>query len=273
MYLRTRTTVYVGCLRHEASVEPIPCCIFINISYTVRCKTRGSARAFIMSLFTCLGFKRARADASPPQSHLASTSRPDPTGSQGRTRRELLRVVLRDTVNRHGIPGSWLDGEVLVSTSRTGERGIHWRLVVKHWDPRLLLHAAALQQALIKRLTTFEPLASSWLTGISWQFAAPDDAPLPAMPHPGSWTEPPAMRAPTVASAKVSGGSGDVIAGPALAAQPVPQAAKQDSADLKADLEHLFAVRDGDFQRHRTGQAAGEDATQPMFLSTEPAKL
>ena len=82
-----------------------------------------------------------------------------------------------------------------------------------------------------------------------------------------------AMRAPTVASAKVSGGSGDVIAGPALAAQPVPQAAKQDSADLKADLEHLFAVRDGDFQRHRTGQAAGEDATQPMFLSTEPAKL
>jgi hypothetical protein len=181
----------------------------------------------------------------------------------------LLRVVLRDTVNRHGIPGAWLDGEVLVSTSRTGERGIHWRLVVKHWDPRLLVHAPAIQQALIKRLTTFEPLASNWLTGISWQFAAPDGSPVPVMPHPGSWTEPVATPVPNVIPPENTGGTGDVIAGPLL----VEPKSAQASAEVKADLEHLFAVRDGDFKRHRAGEAGGDDATQPMFLSTEPAKL
>jgi hypothetical protein len=226
-----------------------------------------------MSLFTRLGLSRARPPVSAPQSQVGAASQlPNSPGSQSRTRRELLRVVLRDTVNRHGIPGAWLDGEVLVSTSRTGERGIHWRLVVKHWDPRLLVHAPAFQQALIKRLTTFEPLASSWLTGISWQFATPETAPVPAMPHPGSWTEPLPAHSPSAPAPEI-GGAGDVIAGPPLVEPQSPLAAAQASAEVKADLEHLFAVRDKDFRRHRAGEAAGDDATQPMFLSTEPAKL
>ena len=222
-----------------------------------------------MSLFTRLGFTRAHVPGSAPLSQAGAASQHPSSGNpESRTRRELLRVVLRDTTNRHGIPGAWLDGEVLVSTSRTGERGIHWRLVVKHWDPRLLVHAVAFQQALIKRLTTFEPLASSWLTGISWQFAAPDGLPVPPMPHPGSWTEPPTAHLPNLTQGETAVGNGDVIAGPPLA-EPPPQAAAQASAEVKADLEHLFAVRDGDFRRHR----GGDDATQPMFLSTEPAKL
>jgi hypothetical protein len=226
-----------------------------------------------MSLFTRLGFTRAPAPVSAPLSQVGAPSQQPSSGSsQSRTRRELLRVVLRDTANRHGIPGAWLDGEVLVSTSRTGERGIHWRLVVKHWDPRLLVHALAFQQALIKRLTTFDPLASGWLTGISWQFAAPQDAPAPAMPHPGSWTESLTARLPIVIAPEIAGGTGDVIAGPPLV-EPPPHAAAQASAEVKADLEQLLAVRDGDFRRHRDGETAGDDATQPMFLSTEPAKL
>jgi hypothetical protein len=226
----------------------------------------------MMSLFKGFGFgRRPRAEA-PPLSQLGPPpSQVSGSGSQSRSRRELLRVVLRDTLYRHGIPAAWFDAEVLVSTSRTGERGIHWRLVVKNPDARLLTCAVALQHALIKRLTTFDPLASAWLTGMSWQYAMPDDAPCPALPHPGTWKEPPAAASLQAAGTDPVGGAADVIAGPS-ASQLTAEQVRQNSIDARADLEGLFAVRDADFKRHAAGE--GEDAaTQPMFLGTEPAKL
>jgi hypothetical protein len=225
-----------------------------------------------MSFFS-FGFKRSRPAAAPTLSQLG----PPPSqvggsaGSQGRSRRELLRVVLRDTLHRYGIPPAWFDAEVLVSTSRNGERGIHWRLVVKNSDPRLLGCAIALQHALIKRLTTFDPLASAWLTGLSWQYAPAEEAPYPAMPHPSTWKEPPIAGVPSAAAA-VAGGSGDVIAGPEVI-HLAPARAGQDAEGARSDLEQLFAARDADFRRHAMSETAGEDATQPMFLGTEPAKL
>lgn len=226
------------------------------------------------SFFSRFGINRGRAAAAPPLSQLG----PPPSqvggsaGSQGSSRRELLRVVLRDTLHRHGIPTAWLDAEVLVSTTRSGERGIHWRLVVKNPDPRLLNCTVALQNALIKRLTTFDPLASAWLNGMSWQYALPDDAPYAAMPHPSTWKEPPGEPLP-VAAAVPAGGSGDVIAGPNPGdLAPTPQAV-QEAKETRADLEQLFAARDADFRRHAGREFAGDEATQPMFLGTEPAKL
>jgi hypothetical protein len=224
-----------------------------------------------MGLLDRLGLSRSRPATAPPLSQLG----PPPSqvggssGSQGRGRRELLRVVLRDTLHRHGIPPAWLDAEVLVSTSRNGERGIHWRLMVKHPDPRLLSCSVALQHALIKRLTTFDPLASAWLTGLSWQYVLPEDAPYPAMPPPSAWKEAPSQ--PVAAAAPEAGGA-DVIAGP----ETVKAASEQSTQalrDAKADLDQLFAVRDADYLRHGGRESAGDDATQPMFLGTEPAKL
>jgi hypothetical protein len=224
----------------------------------------------MMSLFSGFGFGRRARNEAPPLSQLGPPpSQMAGSGSQGRSRRELLRVVLRDTLYRHGIPAAWFDAEVLVSTSRTGERGIHWRLVVKHPDPRLLTYTVALQHALIKRLTTFDPLASAWLTGVSWQYSLPEDAPCPGLPHPATWKEAPGAPLPPVAATAPTGGAADVIAGPGVH-EPTADQARQNSADARADLEGLFAARDADFRRH----AAGEDAaTQPMFLGTEPAKL
>jgi hypothetical protein len=236
----------------------------------------------MMSLFSGFGFGRRPRSEAPPLSQLGpAPSQLGGSGSQSRSRRELLRVVLRDTLYRHGIPAAWFDAEVLVSTSRTGERGIHWRLVVKHPDARLLTYAVALQQALIKRLTTFDPLASTWLTGVSWQYSLPDDASSPALPHPGTWKEAPGRPAPPTAAAVLAGGAGDVIAGPTAserasehATDRTAEQVRQNSSDARADLEGLFAVRDADFRRHASGDGASEDAaTQPMFLGTEPAKL
>lgn len=227
-----------------------------------------------MSLLSRLGFTRSRPSAAPQRSQLgpAPSQVGGSAGPQGRSRKELLRVVLRDTLNRHGIPSAWFDAEVLVSTSRSGERGIHWRLLVKNPDPRLLACTIALQHTLIKRLTTFDPLASAWLNGLSWQYALPDDAPFAAMPSPGTWKEPSRDPLPSAAPALLAGGAGDVIAGPdASTASPVQ--ARVDSGEARADLEQLFAARDADFRRHAAREAAGEDATQPMFLGTQPANL
>jgi hypothetical protein len=171
--------------------------------------------------------------------------------SQNGTRRELLQVVLRDTLHRQGIPSGWLAGEPLTTTARDGTKGLHWRLLIKHWDERLVVHGVALQQALIKRVLTFDPMASTWLNGISWQFGLEDESVCPPLPHPGSWTS----------QLQANAGSADdsplQISGVAVA----PEA---DHA--KSDLDALLAIRDADFKKHAPGESAA-------WTSTEPAKL
>jgi hypothetical protein len=201
------------------------------------------------------GLPAAKAASSRAHSQLSSASSQQSkssTSSPTSTRRELLGLALRDTLTRQGIPAAWLSAEMLLFTSRGREPGIHLRLLIKHWDPRLLLHAVALQNVLIVRLLAIDPLASDWLIGISWQFALPDEGACPLMPHPGSWT----------ANAEL--------------AHPAPEErraqASQAPADVKSDLERLFAVRDAELEMNAQ-RLAGTDATQPMFLKTEPMEL
>lgn len=215
-----------------------------------------------MGLFkSMLGIGRKAPPAAPASSHMhsqiSSGMSQQLAASQNTTRRELLRVVLRDTLNRHGIPSAWIAAELLTTTSRSGERGLHWRLRIKHWDPRLPLHAVALQNALIKRVMTFDPVASTWLSGISWQYALDDESQCPALPNPTAWTmqQRPARAAP-VADA------GDVISGPVHIGMA---AAAGEGAH--ADLDALLAARDADFRQHA---ASGVPRT---WASTEPAKL
>lgn len=185
------------------------------------------------------------------------------SASQNQTRRELLRVVLRETLHRQGIPPTWIVAETLNSTSRTGEKTIHWRLHVKHWDTRLMTHAVGLQHALIKRLMTFDPMTANWLSGISWQFSLEDESLCPALPHPGSWTaDPQEKQAQAAAAQQAAGGAGDVIAGPVRIADTAP-AQKEDA---RADLEQLFAIRDQDF-RLNSAKTSTWERTEPAGLN------
>jgi hypothetical protein len=225
-----------------------------------------------------------------------------PAAQQGASRRELLRLVLRDTLNRTGIPTSWISADLLAATSRGREPGIHVRLLLKHWDPRLMLHGIAFQNSFYKRLLTLDPLADRWLLGVSWQYALADDSNCPQMPHPGIWTS----SVPTdllVAAASAAeavdtaepvdllGGS-IVISGPArtpdsFVARPVatnanssarqapqrPQQSQQsqphnERVEAKADLERLFAIRDADLKRH-----SETNPSSTHFAATEPATL
>ena len=227
-----------------------------------------------MSFFNRLLGRPAAPSSSLRMASVQSQQPPNSAAASAPSRRELLRSTLRDTLNRHGIPASWITCETLVTTSRTREQGIHWRLVVHHWDPRLLVHGIAFQQSLIKRVTTFDPLASAWLMGISWQFALADESSCPPMPHPGVWTSDSASAPPAaaqhVAQAAPSGGSADVIAGPVRIAEAAAAPATARSAVTKAELDQLFAARDADFRRHAAGQS---DADPSQYLPTEPARL
>ncbi len=201
------------------------------------------------------GLQPPKVGSSRLQSQLPSSASPQSkssTPSPISARRELLGLVLRDTLTRQGIPAAWLSPEILLSTSRSREPGIHLRLLIRHWDPRLLVHAVALQNALIVRLLASDPLASDWLMGISWQFALPDEVACPPMPHPGSWTAnvEPSHPAPAARRAEDS----------------------QASDDVKSDLERLFAARDAELEQNAR-RLAGTDATQPMFLKTQPMAM
>ena len=144
---------------------------------------------FFRSMFGIGRSQGSPVNPSQMHSQLSSSMSLQVSQSQN-TRRELLRVVLRDTLNRHGIPTAWITAELLSTTSRSAERGIHWRLHVKHWDSRLLEHSVALQNALIKRVLAFDPLAANWLDGISWQVSLADESMCPPLPPTLTKTKP-----------------------------------------------------------------------------------
>jgi hypothetical protein len=182
---------------------------------------------------------QARADAeaqSPGHTDFEAESRFVEQGSRNDTRRELIRVVLRDTLRRHGIPADWLRGEMLTVASRERQTVMHLRLVLLHWDARLLNFSLAFERSFMKELSQFEGEASEWLHSISWQIGADSGCPHLEMPQPQSWTT------------------------------ESPQ--EDPEADLREDLEKLFAIRDLERVRHQSGKDGGDD-----FAPTQPSQL
>lgn len=107
------------------------------------------------------------------------------SASQG-ARRDLLRMALRDTLNRNGIPTAWVGMEMLPAVGAT--RGsVHVRLLYKHWNPDLLVYSVALQNQLAERVRAFDERAGTWLRGFSWQFALSDESECPQPPASADW--------------------------------------------------------------------------------------
>jgi hypothetical protein len=107
------------------------------------------------------------------------------------------------------------------------------------------------------RLLALDPLAQAWLSGFSWQFALEDASACPSLPHPGSWTQPPAAEPSDHAPVAPATRPGGIIEGPTMMPKPIDE--------VRADLERLLAVRDHDLKRH------GEGADH--FAPTRPAGL
>ena len=162
-------------------------------------------------------------------------------GSINALRRQLIQVLLRDSMRRHGIPAGWMDCQMLVVSSRSRGEGMYVRLVIKHWDIRLLTYAYAFQKSLMVDIKRFEPHATQWLYGISWQLEVADSCPHQELPHRSVWEQ-----------------------------HPHPP---ELSSEVKSDLERMFAARDSDMLL-RGAEAASHPAgtyekTQPQLLARQ----
>ncbi len=185
---------------------------------------------------------------TPSQLDGHADSRSTDLGNQAATRRELIRVLARDTLRYAGIPGDWVECHVLMLPSRTGETFMHARLVVKHWDERLLRYAFAFQRRLMGEIERFEPGAAQWLLSITWQYMVDMDCPYRELPEPASWT----------------------TAQPQEVAPPAKSAAARHEDghdDVQQDLQKLFAVRDAELA------ALADPLTGNDFAPTERGGL
>ncbi|MGQ2981737.1 MAG: hypothetical protein ACT6Q9_18765, partial [Polaromonas sp.] len=208
--------------------------------------------------------------------------------SDNATRRQLVQMMLRDGLRKHGIPPGWVECRILVVNSRSRGQGLYLNLVMRHWDMLLLTYAHAFQQQLLSAITEFEPQASVWLHGISWELDVGDSCPYLDMPDPSIWvdilaSDAPAPRAsaamprpvvkatpppeftpmPAPVVAPVAPVAASVL--PPAAPAPAPAVSEED-ADVLADLERMFAIRDANIK-----QQAFADTAPVDFQNTEPS--
>jgi len=235
-----------------------------------------------------LGRKPARGAKPAPASAAARGERPDSRdnphtiedNSDNATRRQLIQMMLRDGLRKHGIPAGWVESRILVVNSRSRGPGLHVSLVMRHWDMLLLTYANAFQQQLMRAITEFEPQASDWLRGISWELDVGDTCPYMDMPEASIWLEitAPAKSPLPAAAAPVK----PAFSAPAVAAAPTPvldapasipfvpsDPGNDEEADVLRDLERMFAIRDANIKQ----QAFADTAPMSMdFQNTEPAR-
>ena len=182
--------------------------------------------------------------SAPPTSQFQESETTTELSSKNAPRRELVQVVLRDTMRRHGIPSDWIECRILSVVSNSRGTGMHVQFVVRKGDDRLITYVHAFQSSFMRELEKFEPKASEWVFSLSWQF---DGQPLTAheaMPDPATWGGAPA-------------------AAPVAAAKSTPQ-----DADLEKDLKALFAIRDAVLKDAGTTDAPEDD--HPEFAPTQP---
>ncbi len=203
-----------------------------------------------------LGLKTATGgDDDPADSRSASAdSRVGPPSmedsSDNGVRRQLVQVVLRDCLRSHGVPGSWIECQMMAVNSRSRGPGLYLRLVMREWDIRLLTYAFAFEQQFRANLLQFEPQAANWLHGISWELDVQASCPFPDMPDAAVWKTP---------------------AGPVPAAAAAASADGDTNPEILQDLQELqrmFAARDADL-----GQQASAGTAPVDFQNTEPSRI
>ena len=139
------------------------------------------------------------------------------------TRRELVQVMLRDTMRKHGVPSDWVDCRILSVKTRQHKAGMHVQFLVRKGDDQLLNYVHAIQESFWDELLKFEPQAREWLFSVAWQFYGKAIRGFAPMPDAGT-------SANETADQKSE------------AADTQPQ--YEDAEDLASDLQALYAIRD-----------------------------
>ena len=213
-------------------------------------------------------FKLFRRQSTPPPSISPVSTRDDPLtiedGSDNATRKQLVQVLLRDVLRKSGIPPAWIECRMLVVVSRTKGSGMFVRLVIKHWDARLMDYAFAFQNTLLTDIERFDQNVD-WLHGISWELELGDSCPYKTLPEKSFWENPVAKDAALAPAAFVSVMAPELTA----AATSAPSfESRNDDDDPEKDLEALFAIRDKELEKQ------GVEGLNPVgYEKTQPSPL
>lgn len=133
-------------------------------------------------------------------------------------RRELVQVVLRDTMRKHGIPSDWMDCRILSVSMDKRQVGMHVQFIVRQGEDRLMPFVHAFQDTFWQELEKFEAHPRTWLLSVAWQFDGPGNT----------------------RQAAAAEGWDDDTQPPVEDTQP-PQ---EDEQELASDLQALYAIRD-----------------------------
>ena len=166
-------------------------------------------------------------------------------GSDNAMRRQLILVLLRDVIRRHGMAPQLIELQMMVVSSTSRGTGLYVRLVLRQWDARLLNHAQAFQNELLADIARFEPKAGEWLHGISWQFEMTDSCPYTTLPDKAFWQQPAKRETP-----------------PAMA---LPVKSTPESETME-DLNQLFFIRDREINRAAAANGLEYEQTRPSPL-------
>ncbi len=102
--------------------------------------------------------------------------------------RELIRVVLKDTLRRNGIPLDWLACEVItIVQSGNSKDQLHIQLMLMKWHELFLRYAPALEHQLLRGLDRFDPSVDHSHYIISWRFSPDCGCPFSTLPSPVVW--------------------------------------------------------------------------------------
>jgi len=148
----------------------------------------------------------------------------EPESSRNAPRRELVHVVLRDTMRKHGIPSDWIDCRILSVVARPLTTNMHVQFIVLQGEDRLLDYVHAFQNGFWAEIERYEPKVREWLLSVSWQFEGEAAHDLESMPGPGAWTD-------------------DVDTQPSEIDDSRSHA-EEHAEELASDLKALYAIRD-----------------------------
>lgn len=130
--------------------------------------------------------RSAGTDASVDRSRVApgTSKTPEPALSN----RELVRIVLRDTLRKNGIPTDWI-GSQIASRTQPGQPSAHQiQLVILKWHEGLLRFAPLLEQQILQGLQQFDPQSDHSGDTVVWSFAPNCGCPYTTLPAPSYWS-------------------------------------------------------------------------------------
>jgi hypothetical protein len=162
---------------------------------------------------------------TPTQFHESDGSTSGP-GEGNAPRREVVHVVLRDVMRKHGIPSDWIECRILSGLTRQQKAGIHVQFIVLKGEAQLLDYVHAFQDSFWREVEKYEPRARDWLFSVAWQFEGNARADLADMPRFEGWDE-------------------DTQVPPdAHPSEQDTQPHADHEEDLRSDLARLYAIRD-----------------------------